>query len=155
LTHKTKKTEAYNAKIITASTPKMAPKSATSTKTNGKSPTSTTHTNAKTSTPTTPAKNNSLNFIKPSKGAVCKTSPKKGRSKNHIIKFYILNQNPNTHAVGVLIHGENGIEDGSWMAKLIDDMVRRPEYDLDPLPFFDGTFYLIGDNGEPLKNTNG
>ena len=41
------------------------------------------------------------------------------------------------------------------MAKLIDDMVRRPEYDLDPLPFFDGTFYLIGDNGEPLKNTNG
>lgn len=94
--------------------------------------------------------------IKPSKGAVSLTSGKKGgqqiNSKEHTVKYYVFNENEAAHAVGVVVHGGRNLIHSSWLSRVVDNIVRKGTDDFDPIPFFDGTFYLFDEDAEIMKN---
>ena len=92
----------------------------------------------------------------PARGAVSSAikKKKKGKCLNHEISFYAMNLHEDAHAVAVVVSGEGNVSRGSWMQKILDDMVRRGG-DLYPIPFFEGTFYLCGEDGDRLLNDEG
>ena len=62
-----------------------------------------------------------------------------------------MNLHEEANALVVVVAGEGNIKRGSWMQKVVDDMVRKGD-DTYPVPFFDGTFYLCGEDGERITN---
>ena len=92
--------------------------------------------------------------FRPAKGAVGTSAKQKNKDKatSHDIIFYIMNKDESANSVIVVVCGEGGVTNGSWLSKITDDMVRRGD-GIFPLPFFQGTFYLHDETtGEKMLN---
>ena len=94
--------------------------------------------------------------FQPAKSA-CGSVIKKGRKEKcytHSLFFYLMDRNKDAQSVAVVIGGGGKIHGGSWLQKVMDDMVRR-EGVMDDLHVFEGTFYLCLEDGERMLNDEG
>lgn len=95
--------------------------------------------------------------FKPAKGAVGSV-PKRGKKEkftDHTLFFYLLNRHEDATTVAVVIGGGGNVKGGSWLQKVIDDMVRKEGAVMAPIPYFEGTFYLCKEDGDRMLNDEG
>jgi hypothetical protein len=118
-------------------------------KTAEKTPTAS-HTSAKNAS----LKGGLLGLIKPSQGGSTQAKKKKELkyAKEHSIRYFIFNINEDANAVGVLLYGERDLHLSSWMSKIVDNVVRQETGDFEPIPFFNGTFFLHDNQGKVVKH---
>lgn len=99
-----------------------------------------------------------VDLIKPAKGAVRPNDASPGRKSNsrqHTMRHCVFNMHENCNALGVVIHGDRKLSNSSWLSRVIDNMVRSPETSEDlfsPIVFCNGTFFLVDEEGELMKN---
>ena len=103
----------------------------------------------------TKAKN--FGWMTPSKGAVNTVTRTKGQkyAREHSIRYYVFNMHEEANTVGIVIYGERDFFLTSWLSKVGDDVIRKQTGDFDPIPFFEGTFFLHDVDGNPVKNDRG
>ena len=121
-----------------------------------KTTTKTSASNTKQKETSTPNKLFKPIVFKPARSAASANSKKKKKDKctSHDILFYPLQMHEDTHGVAIIVCGEGDVRRGSWMQKVLDDMVRRGD-DLFPVPFFDGTFFLCDSDNNKIMSTDG
>lgn len=96
-------------------------------------------------------------LISPSKNAtaIVGANAKAKSTKQSGITWFVFNKHKDAYAIGVVIHADRTINVSSWLSRVADNIVRRGEKDFDPIPFFDGTFFLVDQNGELCKTSKG
>lgn len=93
-------------------------------------------------------------LIKPSKGGVSQANKTKALkyAKEHSLRLYVFNKHEEANSVGVVIYGEKDLRLTSWLSKIADDMIRQETGDLEPIPFFNGTFFLHDEEAKIVVN---
>ena len=95
--------------------------------------------------------------FQPARGAVGSFVNKNNKAKNytHDIFFYIMNRHERCHSVAVVIGGGGKIYGGSWLQKVMDDIINGRGDDMFPLHYHKETFYLCHEGGDIRLNDEG
>lgn len=100
---------------------------------------------------TASTRNKEFTWITPSKGGVSKVAVTK-YAREHSIRYYIFNMHEDANAIGIVVYGERDVKLTSWLSKVTDDVIRKETGDFDPIPSFNGTFYLHDEEHNIVKN---